>query len=313
MHPEHPQHCVAFDRGYIVGATSPLAIDSVARVALTSRLILPTQIPEVLQRVLAAPKHRDEVDVVAELAKLSPERTIGLRQRLVTQRAARTFSLDCEYVIEEHISITRHATCQIDVHAVVYSGALANLAPERLARDLRQLGSRFKLRPLSLRDLTRFEFPEIMQPLLETLRSSTSLPELEVKHRELDPRLVHSAVYALLACELCIVEREPQPDVFPRGTTASVPLIRDPAAPRVETNEASKPIARVSLAATELLPRAPKGTTEPRTVKGTTDPRTVTRSTPVEGIPVPTTKSEPSEPIIPPARPGSITPKKPGP
>jgi hypothetical protein len=213
-------------------------------------------------------------------------------------------------VIEEHISIPRHATCQIDVHAVVYSGALANLAPERLAKDLRQLGSRFKLRPLSLRELTRFAFPESMQPLLETLRSSTTLPELEVKHRELDPRLVQAVVYALLACELCIVEREPQPDPFARGTTGSAPLVRDPAAPRGETRDASKPIARVALAATELQ-RAPKGTTEPRTVKGTTEPRTVTRSTPLEGVPALAPRSEPSDPISVPARPDPHTPAKP--
>src|SRR5262245_42993439 len=86
-------YCIAFARGAVVGASSPLASDSAARVALTSHLVSSTQVPALARAVASAPV-RDEVEVVAEGAKLTTEQKEQLRRRLLVQRVARTFSVD---------------------------------------------------------------------------------------------------------------------------------------------------------------------------------------------------------------------------
>jgi hypothetical protein len=260
MDPAHPQHCIAFDRGFIVGATSPLATDSVTRVALTGHLITANQVPEIQKR-LAAAAGRDEADMLAEAARIGAERAVALRRRLVMQRAARTFSLDTSYSVEERITIPRHATCEVDVRAVVFAGALGHLSPERLAQDLRQLAARFKLAPKALRDVPRFELPEAAAPVVDTIRvMPTSLPELEALHRDVDPRLIQAVVYALLACEACIFEQPrkpsdvavPPPERIAKGTTGSLPL------PRPSSREIDVPpvVITADLPPLERTPRA---------------------------------------------------------
>jgi len=81
---------VAFADGVIVGASSPFASDSAARVALTSHLVRSAEVPTLVRAVAAAPG-RDEVDVVSERAGLTGQQTERLRRRLLVQRVARTF------------------------------------------------------------------------------------------------------------------------------------------------------------------------------------------------------------------------------
>src|SRR5438045_3954750 len=86
-------YCVAFAGGAIFGASSPFASDSAARVALTMQLVASPQLPALARAVGAAPG-RDEVEVVAETARLTGEQTEQLRRRLLLQRVARTFSVE---------------------------------------------------------------------------------------------------------------------------------------------------------------------------------------------------------------------------
>src|SRR5689334_10043809 len=78
---------IAFDDGAIVAATSPMAADAIARVALTNHFITSTQVPELSRRLAQAPE-RDEVQILPEAVKLSPEQLHKLRNRLAAQRAA---------------------------------------------------------------------------------------------------------------------------------------------------------------------------------------------------------------------------------
>src|SRR5205085_803051 len=94
LHPDRlptAPHRIAFVDGRVVAASSPLAVDAIGRIALTSHLVSSTQVPAIAKRV-AALSGRDEVAVVADLVRLPVEHVVLLRRRAMLQRAARTFA-----------------------------------------------------------------------------------------------------------------------------------------------------------------------------------------------------------------------------
>jgi hypothetical protein len=193
---------ITFERGSVVAASSPLAVDTLPRIALTNRFIVKAQVSEIQRGLAAAPEH-DEVDILAAAAHLGAEQTQALRIRAITQRAARTFAVDVgEFEIEDGPSTP--AETLVDVRAVIYMGARLNLREDRLRFGLRQFGSRFVLRPDAVPTLDSYNFTREERPLLATLRSPTSFAELEANHREVDPRAVQAMIYALASCNALI-------------------------------------------------------------------------------------------------------------
>src|SRR5262245_8457942 len=152
------RYCVAFQDGAIVAATSPQAADGIARIALTNHFITSTQVPDITRR-LTASADRDEVEVLADAIKFSPEQVIKLRHRLVAQRAARTFSLERgDFVLDDRVALPVFPGVVVDHRHVIYLGARTNLSEQRLVDDLRQLGVYFVLKAEALEDLPRFGF-----------------------------------------------------------------------------------------------------------------------------------------------------------
>ena len=97
------RYAIAFTEGAIVAAHSPLTIDSVLRIALTSHLITPPQLND-LQRRLAANPDADEIDTLGAATNLAAAQLDKLRADVVTRRAARTFAPDTgEFVITDNI------------------------------------------------------------------------------------------------------------------------------------------------------------------------------------------------------------------
>jgi tetratricopeptide (TPR) repeat protein len=195
---------VAFDRGAVVAAASPLASDAGVRVALTAHLLSSSQVPEISRRQAASPE-RDEIELIAELARLGPEHALRLRRRAIAQRAARTFSLNQgEFIVTDRTELPIAPGCELDVRAVVYIGARANLSEQRLSDELAQLGSWFRLKATVDDDLPQFGFGDVEQPVIERLRDGGTLAELEAFALQLvDARTVRAVVYALAVYNAC--------------------------------------------------------------------------------------------------------------
>ncbi len=212
-------HAIAFARGAIVGATSPVAADTAARVAVTSRIATRAQVE-------AFAKSRrgtgDDLDALIAALRLGGVLAQELRQRVLLQRAARTFAIERgEYVIEQRISIPVMTGADVDVRAVVYHGARMLLHGDRLARELRELGSRFVL-TATTPEVARYGFGDDERAVLELLREGASIAELEARRRDLDPRMVQAVVYALATCKAMAPAKAPPPST---EEVACVPML----------------------------------------------------------------------------------------
>lgn len=189
---------IAFAEGAVVGAASPLVADAAVRVALTSGLVSSTQVADIARRQAAAPD-RDEIEVIAELARLTPDQALRLRRRVVAQRAARTFAIDRgELVVEDRVTVPVAAGTEMDIRGVIYLGARQHLSEARLGSELAVFGTAFRLKADAVEDLPQFGFGDAERPLLERLKTGIALAELA--SLGLDPRLARAALYALAAC-----------------------------------------------------------------------------------------------------------------
>jgi len=218
-------YLVAFHQGIVVAASSPLGSDAAVRVALTGHLVSSTQVADIVRRQAAAPR-REEIEVLAEAARLAPDQEMRLRRRVIAQRAARTFSLDRgDFLVDDSISLSVIEGSALDIRTVVYLGAKQYLSEGRLNAELGQLGVWFQIKPEAVDDLPQFGFGDPEQAVVEPLIHGASLVELE--RPELDPRMVRAVVYALVCCNMCVTD--PDARAAPRASRAPAPPPTPPA------------------------------------------------------------------------------------
>jgi hypothetical protein len=198
---------VAFVNGAIVGAVSPSPADTVQRIALTNRLVPPANVAAAV-RIMG---RNDDVEKFSDAA-LAGDAGAVFKRRVVIQRVARTFSIERgDYVVEDKITIPMLRGVEVDVRAPIYQGLRLHVSEVQLAADLKKIGSRFMLYPEAAPFLAKFELEEEGAPIIDALRGSTSIAEIEALHRELDPRLVHATMAALALCNV-ITPIEPRMD-----------------------------------------------------------------------------------------------------
>jgi hypothetical protein len=223
---EERRYRVAFYKGMVVGASSPLAVDSAVRVALTTKQITPSQANDLKQRIKIAP-NLDEIQIIGRTLRWPQPQEDQLRRDVIIRAAARTFAIDRgTYVLDGRIG-DAGIEGKVDVRAIVYFGTRMNLSNERLAFDLRQLGAWFVLKPKTTVDVTGFGFTDAETPILDELRGGTNLASLEAKHRDVvDPRRASAVLYALAVCDAVVCCEPPG-----MAVTVEVPTVPQPAPP----------------------------------------------------------------------------------
>ena len=297
------EYRIAFIDGVVVAASSPLVADSVARIALTGHFVTPAQAP-MLKRLSTA-QQQDDIEAVADLAQLAHAQRAKLRQRVITQRTARTFAIEnADWNFDPAITLTAVDGVDVDICPAIFLGVQLHLPEQRLAQDVRKLGARFTVKESA--NIDRFGFGGAEKKVVESLRAGASVAELDAKHRDIEPRTQQAVVYALVACNACTVEecepvepdvearthtsewggkpprsKTPSRDVTARATTYSIPRAQTyeengPAIPRT-TSETSttKTFARDRLA----IPRTPTPrASSPRTITATGSPVVIPRT-----------------------------------
>jgi len=267
---EGKAYSVAFDRGAIVGASSPLPNDASVRIALTSHLVTSTQVADITRKLAAAP-YRDEFDLIAESARLQPDQAQRLRRRAVAQRAARTFSLERgEFVVADRTTVPIVPGGELDVRAIIYLGARGNLSEARLENELAQLGQWFKLKPEAVPELAQYGFTETEKRVLRRLIEGGTVADCAADEPQLDNRAIRAIVYALAAYGAC--ETTPPPGtVIPartqtrpasvppppaRRVTAQNPIVREPPGPDFEPDGPTQSRTRTAPSAAPPPPTA---------------------------------------------------------
>jgi curved DNA-binding protein CbpA len=212
------QFRVAFDQGVINGAVSPLASDAAVRLALTMNLVTSSQVADITRRMAAQPGG-DEIDMLVQYARLSPDAAPRLRRRLVAQRAARTFAYERgDFIVEDSVSIPTVPGGELDVRTIAYLGAKTNLSDERLANELAQLGSFYVLKPSAYGDLRQFGFTPAEQPVLDMVMEGAYVDEIVAAHPNIGERNVRAVIYALASCSALELGAPPR---SPRALTPS--------------------------------------------------------------------------------------------
>jgi hypothetical protein len=257
---------IVFSEGAVAAATSPLANDAGVRVALTSSLISSTQVADIQRRMAAQPT-RDEIDVLAEATRLTPEHTMRLRRRVTAQRAARTFALASgDFVVRDEIELPLLEGSELDIRAVIYLGAKSMIPETRMAQDLATFGSWFQLKSDSVDDLPQFGFGPDEQAVLGLLGRGASTQELE-QQADIDPRIARAVVYALVSCNAVVVDGtqipapkgkpiEPPPQVRSVSQAIPRPVVTPTAAPAARA-PTSPPLTRATPMPPAAVPDAP--------------------------------------------------------
>jgi hypothetical protein len=216
---------IAWADGAIVGAKSPHPADSAAKIALTLGVLSSTQAGEVA-RIVSSNPGVDELDVIAQAARLPSDILERLARRVAAARSARAMSMESgTYSVSDEAPFWGNVA-PVDARWVLYSGIRQHFTIDRTERELGSWASAVRLR--SQCDLDGFGFGEAEGPVIERLHAG-ELP-LSSMSAALDQQVAQAVVLALLLVGEAEVTRAPaRPVVTPAPVSPpSVPQVPDP-------------------------------------------------------------------------------------
>jgi tetratricopeptide (TPR) repeat protein len=229
---------IAFGKGAIVGAYSPLAADSTVRLALTSGLINSTQATEIVRRI-AVNAPCDDIEIIYDVASTKPELLAKLRRKAMATQAARTFALDRgSFVLADAITIPTFVHSSIDIRALIYMAARTAMSDDRLERDFEHFPFAMKLLPEVVPHLAQYGFTEGERGVLELLnRSPQTMADLESAPTGVEIRAVRCMVYALACTNAFAMTTDTRPTAKNSKSSSGLSVKKDsvvPTAPIVE-------------------------------------------------------------------------------
>ena len=193
----------SWEGGSLVAATSPSPADSPGRVALAQGLVNSTALGIIVQKLGDEPG-RDPIDVIAEIASLSPEQRVTLKYRVLARTAARMFALpDADFVVDNARTMRADAQLpKLDIRWLIYFGLRTHYSLSRLTHELQALGERGMSLPAEvLPRLPAFGFAGEEEPVLDLLQKrELSLANLVVSCPTVDQATTTCVVYSLMAC-----------------------------------------------------------------------------------------------------------------
>ncbi len=250
---DRKQYEIAFRGGAVVGATSPLATDAAVRIAMTGGLVSSSQVADIARHLAANPQ-RDEIEVLAQRARLGADQAMRLRRRMIAQRAARTFAVDHgNFVVDDNITLPLVTGAALDIRAVIFMGARGVLSVARLESELAMFGSWFRLLPEAVEDLAQYGFTREHDAALAMLQAGAGVPDLCATG---DPHVVRAMLYALASCSA--VESDAIAAATVRQPSRPIPRpAPEPAPPQPVPSQAGQPSRQHPRATTEQQPPPP--------------------------------------------------------
>ena len=245
---ESSWYWISLANGAVMNAASPAPQDTATRIATSMHVITDKQAHKVALAA-AADLRRDELELIATIAKMSDLDRDTFEAEVIVRRAARTFAIATGKLTTATVTTLPKTRFAIPVQAVIFVGARLHMAADALARDLRELGTFFKLAPDA--DVSGYSFTDAEQAVIESLRDGATIDELGAKHAAVERRTLEALAYAL-ACTSAAVATTPR--IYPRagtlggGTRRSSPMpVAVPKEPTPDEMRAARRLATAPL------------------------------------------------------------------
>ena len=245
---------ISFADGSVVNAASPAPGDTAARIAVSMHVITASQAHEVALRA-SADRRRDELDLIANISQMSDLDRDTFEADVIVRRAARTFALTTGKLTVSTLATLKPTRYAIPIQAVIFVGARMHMAEDKLARELREMGTFFKLVPDT--DTSAYSFTDAEHAVVNSLREGASIDELEAKHRDVESRTLQAIAYSLV-CTSAAVATTPRatprktnsPFVYDaRSRTGPVPVVKVPREPSPDEMRAARRLATAPIVA----------------------------------------------------------------
>lgn len=224
---------VGWAQGQITAADSPSPADTVGRVAMAAGLVTTAQLADAL-RLIARGGGGSQLEIIAQVAGLDPERSRLLRRQVVAHRALRLFALDgARFDLDDQCTLEVDAEVPpLDPLWVIYHGVSTHYSEARLRRELDGAagGQRLALVEEAIGMLGRFGFEPSVRALLQRLRQQPlSVAEATAGLQDDQAHEAMAVLYCLWCCACANAVGEAKPDSKP-AAAAPVPAPA-PAAP----------------------------------------------------------------------------------